>query len=78
MDLSTEHHKVTGLFLSDTPDQADLISSERVADFERDGFIFSVPMLSAEQISTLQDELQKLMDPSNVDTALFYEYNLNE
>lgn len=77
MDLSAKHGPLSRLF-SDLKDRtAAPISGEMAADFERDGFVIGVSMLSGEQISTLQAELQTLMEPE-VDTSLFYEYNLNE
>jgi ectoine hydroxylase-related dioxygenase (phytanoyl-CoA dioxygenase family) len=78
MDLSNEHRRVTGLFSSDPGDQVNVIAEEAALEFERSGFIFGVPMLSPEQVSTLQAELKVLMDPTAVNTDLLYEYNLNE
>ena len=78
MDLSTEHTTVTKLFTPDRAEKDGPISEETVAAFERDGFIFGVPMLSSDQLSALQSELKDLMDPDRIDTTLFYEYNLNE
>jgi ectoine hydroxylase-related dioxygenase (phytanoyl-CoA dioxygenase family) len=69
---------VTGLFSPGVADHDALISEETVGAYERDGFIFGVPMLSSDQVSALREDLTILMDPTRVNTDHFYEYNLNE
>ncbi|HEX6279309.1 MAG TPA: phytanoyl-CoA dioxygenase family protein [Pyrinomonadaceae bacterium] len=54
------------------------ISRKRTSDFERDGFIAGIPLLSQVQVSALIDGLEILMDHAQAKNPLFYEYNLNE
>lgn len=78
MDLSMKHCLLTGLFADDGEAAEQLLSAEARSDFERDGFIFGVEMLNADQIAELRRELEVLMDSSKTQIDLFYEYNLNE
>lgn len=76
MDLSTTHGPLNALFSKSQ--RRSLISKKRKADFDRDGFVVGIPLLSQDQISALIDGLEVLMDHAQAKNPLFYEYNLNE
>ncbi len=54
------------------------ISTQRITDFERDGFVSGISILSDSQIELLRNELVELMRPSSDQVDLFYEYHHNE
>ncbi len=80
-DYSTYHEPVSKLFapLGEPSEQEKLCLSEtQLADFERDGFVSGVPLLSSEQIAVLRDELAEVTAPNHEGQELWYEYHSNE
>ncbi len=80
-DYSTYHKPVSELFppLGEPGEQQKLCLSEtQLADFERDGFVGGVPLLSSEQIAVLRDELAEVTAPNHEGQELWYEYHSNE
>lgn len=79
MDLSTRHEHLTDVFSgSGGSYKSASITKKQKREFDRDGFIFGVDLLSPAHVSALSDELEGLMDHAQADNPLFYEYNLNE
>jgi hypothetical protein len=73
MDLSLSHEPLSDLFAQPAfPD-----SLLNVDDFERDGFVSGLPLLTENQINLLRGALNDLID-QNADDPRFYEYNSNE
>ena len=79
-DLSTQHEPVSGLFpsLQDVDLESYRLSEAQRADVARDGYIGGVPMLSAQQIEVLRDELAEFYTPNHEGHELWYEYHSNE
>lgn len=75
-DLSTSHQPVSDLF-EDSGLPVGL-SEEQLSQFDRDGYLGSVPLLTAEQIEVLRDELEEFFDPDHDGHELWYEYHSNE
>lgn len=78
MDLSLKHELVSDLFRESEPTTGCPISDALATDFERDGFITGVPLLDADQLNALREELEEFMRPEQAGNELFYEYNINE
>ncbi len=54
------------------------LSDEQVAFFHENGYVAGVRVLDDQQVDTLRDELQGLVDPRHSGNHLFYEYHSNE
>jgi ectoine hydroxylase-related dioxygenase (phytanoyl-CoA dioxygenase family) len=78
MDLSNKHEPVSDLFSGPERTAGCEITETLAEDFNLNGFITGVPLLSAEQINVLRAEMEGLMSPEQAGNPLFYEYNLNE
>ncbi|QEG37534.1 phytanoyl-CoA dioxygenase family protein [Bythopirellula goksoeyrii] len=78
MDLSTIHKPVCDLFAAQGAHVPLELSQEQLADFERDGFIANVPLLTLEQCDALCDELEEFFQPGHEGSELWYEYHSNE
>jgi ectoine hydroxylase-related dioxygenase (phytanoyl-CoA dioxygenase family) len=79
-DLSNYHQPITGIFPQLTGENFEefRLSKKQIEFFSQNGYLAGVRILSDEQITALRDELEKLMQPSQAENPLFYEYNLNE
>ncbi len=80
IDYSTHHEPVSDLFPRVDATSADeyRLSDAQLADFERYGFIGNVPLLNAEQIEALRDELAEFFEPGHQGNELWYEFHSNE
>ena len=80
-DLGLTHHPITDLFRA--PETAEdwepyVLSGDRIAAFERDGFVDGIPVLSIAQVDALTRELAEITRPDHDGAEYFYEYNVNE
>ena len=75
MDLSTNHGPIGSSFLGSSDAK---ISEDLQASFDRDGYLFGIPLLENDQIVILREELERLMIPEQAQNPSFYEYHLNE
>lgn len=55
-----------------------LLTEEQIADFEKNGFIQGIKILSDEHVDILNDELIRLQSLSEDERKLFYHYESNE
>ena len=74
-DLAGLHSAVTDLFAGGAATE---LSTERIEEFERNGFLVGMPLLGSGQVNTLRQELELLMRPDQAGDPRFYEYNSNE
>ncbi|MBX3425560.1 MAG: phytanoyl-CoA dioxygenase family protein [Pirellulales bacterium] len=77
-DLSTVHGPVGTLFANSFETAGPVLSTEQLAQFERDGFVTNVPLLSPEQCDALCAELAEFFLPDHEGRELWYEYHTNE
>lgn len=80
-DLSTRHKPITSLFklpLSEEDSLAFRLTDDQVSFYKEQGYLAGVRMLSPEQVDVLREELAALINPSQEEKALFYEYHSNE
>lgn len=80
-DLSTKHEPVSDLFprLQSPADvKRFALSDAQVQQFHTRGFVGNVPILNAEQIEALRNELAELVEPGHDGADLWYEYHSNE
>ncbi|TWU30361.1 phytanoyl-CoA dioxygenase family protein [Bythopirellula polymerisocia] len=54
------------------------LNDQQLADFQRDGFITNVPLLSGAQCDALCEELEEFFQPGHEGSELWYEYHSNE
>ena len=73
MDLSLSHEPLSDLFAAPTIP----VSLPSVDEFERDGFVTAIPLLTKNQIEVLRGALDDMIN-DHADHALFYEYHANE
>lgn len=80
-DLSHHHQPITKLF-PPAASRADLkpfeVASERIANFERDGFLPKVKVLNDDQLEALRTELAEVTKADHAGRELWYEYHSNE
>jgi len=79
-DLATEHGPVGKLFedqLDADPARFEL-SANQLRQYEEEGYLAGVRILTEDQCDALCEELAGLADPSHPGNSLFYEYNSNE
>ena len=78
-DLSQRHAPI-GSFLDGVADDWERyrLSDEQVAFFHQNGYLKGVRILTDEQVETLRQELQGLLDPNHPANSLFHEYHSNE
>jgi ectoine hydroxylase-related dioxygenase (phytanoyl-CoA dioxygenase family) len=77
-DLSTIHEPVSDFVNQLDAPAADMLTPDQVAQFERDGFITGVRLLSESQCDTLCGELDEFFVPEHDGHELWYEYHTNE
>lgn len=80
-DLSIRHNPITGLFklpISREDTLAFRLTDDQVSFYKEQGYLAGVRMLSREQVDVLREELAALMNPSQEEKGLFYEYHSNE
>lgn len=75
-DLSEHHVPISDLF--GQVDCSSLVTAEMAGEFERDGFLTGIPILSLEQVKVLRSALKEIMEPKYACDPRFYEYNSNE
>lgn len=80
-DLGKNHGRLTELFaqpasLEEWMDHA--LSEEQVRHFHEKGYLHGVPLLNDEQVSTLAEQLEEMVDPNHAGREFFYEYHSNE
>jgi hypothetical protein len=80
-DLSTYHRPLKNLsawpFTAEEMDQFRL-TSEQVEFYKANGYLAGIRLLTGAQVEDLRVELAELLDPSNPQRHLFYEYHSNE
>jgi hypothetical protein len=54
------------------------LNDQQIQQFNRDGYIKNIPVLSEQQCDILLKELNQLMDPKHPRFALWYEFHSNE
>lgn len=77
-DHSEIHEHLTDLFSDDRSGEGDVISTEQIKAFERNGFLIGIPLLNDVQLDALRNELAVILQPEQADNPLFYEYHSNE
>lgn len=78
-DLSHEHQPVSEIFPKDGDSSDNFrLSDELVARFHEQGFLAGVPILDAEQIEVLREELAEFFEADHSGKELWYEYHCNE
>lgn len=79
-DLATEHAPVGRLFADQlSADAAQFeLSPEQLQQYERDGYVSGVRILTDAQCDALCEQLARLTDPSIPEHELFYEYHSNQ
>lgn len=75
-DLSQFHEPISDLFARNGGSNP--LSKEQLAQFERDGFVYGVPLLDDDQCDALCEELDEFLTPSHEGGELWYEYHTNE
>ncbi|MFP6905294.1 MAG: phytanoyl-CoA dioxygenase family protein, partial [Verrucomicrobiota bacterium] len=81
IDYALHHEAVSDLVRSpDTREgwEALALGPERVADFERDGFLSGIRVFDEAQVERLRGDLARLAGPASPGRDLFYEYHANE
>lgn len=80
-DLSTYHRPLKNPsawpFTAEEMDQFRL-TSEQVEFYKKNGYLAGIRLLTGAQVEDLRVELAELLDPSNPQRHLFYEYHSNE
>jgi hypothetical protein len=76
-DLADFHSPVSELFSTDTA-SATMLTTDQLAQYQRDGFLIGPRILNFEQLSALKDELTELTNPEHDGRELWYEYHSNE
>jgi len=80
-DYSKDHQPV-GAFLSPSDLQPDQtgggLTQDQLDQFERDGSLWGVPVLSTSQCDQLCEELEELFLPEHAGREYWYEYHTNE
>src|SRR5215475_5940423 len=79
-DLSLEHRPISSLFgdVNRRTLAEYELRSEQVDFFREYGYLSGVRILSDEQVEALRQELARLLNASQEDRELFYEYHSNE
>lgn len=78
MDLSLDHEPI-GNFLEIPANPARYrLMPGKIRQFEEDGFVAGMRILTERQCDWLCEELEGLTDPSHPNNHLFHEYNSNE
>lgn len=74
-DLSNFHYPVTEIFKSA---ELSALAPEQIEFYREHGFVSGIKLLDDTLVEALRSALVQLMDPSQHNNPLFYEYNLNE
>jgi len=80
-DLSTIHHPITDLFpwpRNAGEWNAIRLNEDQVEFYHEHGYVAGIRMLKPQQVETLRNELDHVLDPTYPGRSLFYEYNSNE
>jgi len=80
-DLSHHHSPIGGLLELPTSQEAwceHLLNDEQLAQYQRDGYVAGVRVLSDEQVDLLREQLTSLFDPEHAGRENWYEYHSNE
>lgn len=80
-DLSLQHQPSGTLSsLPETPElwKAFQLTSQQIADYERDGYLSGVRILDDAQIDRLLEELEVFFEPDHPGREFWYEYHTNE
>ncbi|HXG92949.1 MAG TPA: phytanoyl-CoA dioxygenase family protein [Blastocatellia bacterium] len=80
-DLSKYHEPISNLFkLPSSPEEwaQYRLSDEQVEFFKENGYVAGIRVLDDEQIETLREELNEIVDPRHPAHHLFYEFHSNE
>ena len=77
IDLSNSHGLISDLFESQS-DQQPTLSEEQLTSYKTNGFLTKVPILNAEQVAALRNDLDELCAPDHPGKHLWYEYHHNE
>lgn len=79
-DLSIYHEPITALFRKLTPDEWDRfrLSEAQIEFYETNGYLAGLRVLTDEQVEALRAELAHLIERSQLENRLFYEYHANE
>lgn len=75
-DYSLDHHLVGDLF--DEGMKAEPLTDDQLAQFQRDGFLSGIPLLTEAQCDALCEELAEFLLPEHEGSELWYEYHTNE
>ncbi len=81
MDLSLTHQLLGDLIPGadrEASREAFALSDEQVRQFQEQGFLSNVPVLTADQCEALCEELDEFFQPSHDGSELWYEYHTNE
>ncbi|MCO6043662.1 phytanoyl-CoA dioxygenase family protein [Aeoliella sp. ICT_H6.2] len=77
-DLSLVHHPIGPLFSEPISVPSEVLTEGQLAQFERDGFITGVQLLTDMQCDALCEELEEFFAPDHDGHELWYEYHTNE
>ncbi len=77
-DLSTIHQPVSSAFEAAGLGPHTGLSPTQIADFEQQGFLSGIRVLTPAQVAMLCEELDDLMDESKPDDQRFHEFHRNE
>ena len=80
-DLSTRHNLISDLFTIPATSEEWTpyrLTDDQVEFYHRHGYLAGIRMLSDEQVETLRQQFNELIDPSADVRRLFYEFNSNE
>jgi len=80
-DLSLEHSPLTDLFprvATKEDEEKYRLSDEQVAFFHENGYLKGVKVLEPNEVEVLREELARLVEPTDEERALFYEFHSNE
>lgn len=80
-DLSRHHQPISELFkLPQSPEEWEpyRLTGEQISFFNEEGYLSGIKMLDEEQVAQLNEELDRLMDPTHPLHSLFYEFHSNE
>ncbi|MDG2383636.1 MAG: phytanoyl-CoA dioxygenase family protein [Pirellulaceae bacterium] len=77
-DLSKSHKPITELFAHSADPGEFRLEQEQIEQFEEQGFLAGVPMLTANQVEALRRELAEFQSDSHAGREHWYEYNADE
>ncbi|MCP4192054.1 MAG: phytanoyl-CoA dioxygenase family protein [Planctomycetaceae bacterium] len=77
-DLSESHQPLTDLFAPSADISEFRLQKEQIDQFNEQGFLAGVPMLTANQVDALRKELTEFQNASHAGQEYWYEYNADE